>query len=704
VLTVAADGASATWVQLDVQHQYTQSTALVAFGAAVSLSENTASTVGGALDPVSVLNNGLNFPVESNSIYLWVINRSTSSVSIFLKPIAFFGSSPSAMVGASVIVFNQTFFLFGGLNAFASYCVNETWTQPITTLDCINVTISPWVKLELAYPPPVSFLGFATNRDKELLTFGGQGNVFPTHPVMWGFGMGSKLWHNIRLGSTAPSVRWGHTLAMFNETSSILFGGAYPDLNGSTGVYNDVWLWRFASGDYADKGVNGEWVMLSASSFSIKAPAPRAYHIGAVFESQLYVHGGCTVQIVLFYNNCTNGVLNDLWRFNPTTLSWTQLSIDAPFLYGHASVFHGPWLYLFHGYDASTTTSSVHKINVLNNATVSLTFTSSSPPARAAAMVQLFGHTDRGVVLFGGAANLSLSYNDTWLYAFEADRWFEAQTTGSIPQLFGAAMSVANDTVYIFGGANIGSSQSANNMYRLRLGCNPGSYSPDLLQTRCLLCPPGKYSPNAGASSCPFQCPSQLSTPLAGSTSASNCTVCGNNLCNGHGICDVIFDGSGPSRFTCTCTGWYLRSERDNCNTPVVGIIVSTILFAAAATVAVFFYCRWSMSNRQALEENYELNVKLLDDAQEGLREYKRVWEINFEEVELGELIAEGSFGAVRLCVLDSNSFRKRSLFVMPSFRSPWKPLRFIVASTTIAMSPSKWSALFGLQRAMNAC
>eukprot|EP00048_Salpingoeca_helianthica_P008852 m.127314 g.127314 ORF g.127314 m.127314 type:complete len:1181 (-) comp14703_c0_seq1:152-3694(-) len=646
MLTVAEDGASARWLQLTALPQYTpsQGTPFVAFGTSVSLATGTASTIGGVRFPLAVLDNGVSYPQANASVFLWIVNATNASVTIVLKPLSFFGILPRAVIGSTVVVYQLTFFLFGGLNAFASYCVSDIWTQPITDVSCIDVSISPWVQLQLAYPPSVAFLGF-TNSAKEFFTFGGQGNYYPTTSEMWDFGLESQHWHKAKIDATRiPGVRWGHSLNMINE-SVILFGGAYPFPDGSTSLYSDVWRWSYLNAPASGNGVNGNWTLLISSNLS-SSPTPRAYHAAGSFNGLLYVHGGCVRGIVFFLNDCSGGILDDFWSLNLHTLRWTLLG-TGPRLYGHVGMFNNQWFYLFHGANAEGTLNSIFAHDVVANSSKFMSVNGeNSPPPRACAMMMPFGE-NHASILFGGAPNGTIVYNDTWVYLFDLNEWVNVPTTGFIPQLYGAAMAVARDTLYVFGGMSDAASEAFNGMYTMQLGCNAGFFSPNILTTHCQPCPLGTYASSPGMTSCSIQCPSQLSTPAVGATSVQNCTVCGELLCHGHGTCSVQFDSSGPSRYLCSCTGWYRWSENDDCNTPVVSIILVCILGAVLLTgLGVLGYTRYKRVKR-AHSQDRELHKRLLDDTRQELMALERVWDISPSHLTLVERLARGTFGEV---------------------------------------------------------
>ena len=108
-----------------------------------------------------------------------------------------------------------------------------------------------------------------------------------------------------------------------------LFGGAFNDGTSESGAFNDLWkydpstnLWTWVKGDntktyYGRYGIQG-----------IAAPAnnPGARE-GAVSwtdtSGNMWLFGGSGTGAV------TTGTLNDLWKYNPLTNSWTWVKGDS---------------------------------------------------------------------------------------------------------------------------------------------------------------------------------------------------------------------------------------------------------------------------------------------------------------------------------------------------------------------------------------
>jgi len=112
-----------------------------------------------------------------------------------------------------------------------------------------------------------------------------------------------------------PSPRMYHTALTYNGSNyMIIFGGT----NGNGTYFNDIYVL-----DLSQDLVRPNWNKTVPISSSI--PAPRAGHTmlfkNSYEEDAFYIFGG----------ESTNGeYLNDLWKFNISEQSWTQLTYNQP--------------------------------------------------------------------------------------------------------------------------------------------------------------------------------------------------------------------------------------------------------------------------------------------------------------------------------------------------------------------------------------
>jgi hypothetical protein len=666
LLTVlSSDGLTARWTRIAYSLNFNVDlvgSPFVSFASALSMNPYTLVTMGGTNYPRNVLQDLNYFPQVNATVFLWVVNVSNASATVNIKPISPYGQSPSAPVGTTALASNGSIILFGGIDPCTAMSTDVVWTQPVSDSSCLQISNAPWVPLQLNIPATdTTFSGLSMLENASLaFLFGGRGVVYASTfaPQLWTYNANNGFWRQMWYDqSSYPVHRFAHVQATLLN-SVYIFGGGHHRPSGQLEFLNDMWMWQVLD----DEG-NGYWVSLLNNGTST-APSPRFSAAWATFQSRLlYVHGGD--------DNVT--IFSDLWVFNAVDRSWSRFATNTA-LTGHNALFLGGVLYLFFGRSNTTGSSigsTIHRFHEETGNFSILPVTQRGqpwPPARQYAAAATLS-AEVGTAVFYGGLTPEGNVGDMWVFYAQSSSWMSLTLTAPIKQRAMGVLYLASRAQLISVG---GSLQQADTMSFITLGCNPGHYSQSLATNICQPCEQGFYSEDAGASLCTAQCPINLFTPTTGSISVQNCTVCQPGVCNGHGTCRVLAtnlqdDLSG--KFECTCSGWYRYSESDNCSTPVVAVIVLTILLSVGAAACIFIYCRRSHRHRKELFENYELKAKLLDDAEEGLREYERVWDINFDDLKLGELIAEGSFGAVRsmVCVCVCVIERERHCVILMS-------------------------------------
>lgn len=139
----------------------------------------------------------------------------------------------------------------------------------------------------------------------------------------------------------SPGSRENATAWTDHEGNLWLFGGHGSDANNTKGDLNDLWEFDISK---------GEWAWMSGSEFAsdpalpsaqvagqygkLGKPAttntPGARHSAAAWadnDGNLWLFGGSGVDA-----KGNEGNLNDLWRFNPTTLEWTWMDGSNAFV------------------------------------------------------------------------------------------------------------------------------------------------------------------------------------------------------------------------------------------------------------------------------------------------------------------------------------------------------------------------------------
>lgn len=120
---------------------------------------------------------------------------------------------------------------------------------------------------------------------------------------------------------------WGHSLNTVPGQGVFMFGGK----NGATGQASSD-LWRF---DPATQ----KWRRVSPQS---SGPGSRANHAATVLNNQLYVLGG---------ENQAGQKLADVWRYDPATRTWHEVSQETPLpgRSGHSATTYNGQIFTYGG-------------------------------------------------------------------------------------------------------------------------------------------------------------------------------------------------------------------------------------------------------------------------------------------------------------------------------------------------------------------
>jgi N-acetylneuraminic acid mutarotase len=128
--------------------------------------------------------------------------------------------------------------------------------------------------------------------------------------------------------SYLPGGRSGAVALTGSDGNVWLFGGNGIDSNGTTGYLNDLWKfnptskeWTWVTGSLTSNKA-GTYGTIDVASIS-NTPSSRTFGASGVDSSgNLWFFGGWGYDS----SASSTGNLNDLWRFNPSTLAWTWIS------------------------------------------------------------------------------------------------------------------------------------------------------------------------------------------------------------------------------------------------------------------------------------------------------------------------------------------------------------------------------------------
>jgi hypothetical protein len=244
----------------------------------------------------------------------WEWNPQTGTWTRRVSP----GPRPDARAGAGMVYDGQRqkLVLFGGRSA-AGANYDDTWEWDPTT--------GSWTKLTIAgaHPSGRSQLGLVYEEStKKILLFGGglaqplaeyTGNpnrdsapISASLNDTWEFDPAQGTWAALS-PATKPSVRHDFGMAWDSSRNKVvLFAGLQVDIAGATGVpKRDTWEWD------PEKGT---WTERTGST----KPSQRFGHALAFDDTRkkLVLFGGVDM--------ATNGFINDLWEWEPTTAEWSM--------------------------------------------------------------------------------------------------------------------------------------------------------------------------------------------------------------------------------------------------------------------------------------------------------------------------------------------------------------------------------------------
>jgi N-acetylneuraminic acid mutarotase len=169
------------------------------------------------------------------------------------------------------------------------------------------------------------------------------------------------------------------------------------------------------------------------------------------------VYDSSTGKVIMFGGSGANGPLNDIWAYDPTANTWTNLNPsgtlpkarDATALVSDASTNK---LIMFGGVGMSGQLNDTWAYDPTANTWTDLQPSGTVPDARAGQSMAYDPSTGK-VIMFGGFGSASL--NDTWAYDPGANTWTDLKPSGTLPPArnnFSLSYEASLDQVVAFGG------------------------------------------------------------------------------------------------------------------------------------------------------------------------------------------------------------------------------------------------------------
>ena len=203
-----------------------------------------------------------------------------------------------------------------------NYRTNMIETDGVAAVDAeqlVTVGSPMWSSFSLNFeaPFPTKRLSpgmvYDTSRNRVIL-FGGQ-DINDQDAQLWEYTVDSKLWAKVSLPNS-PSIRTAPTMVYDNARQVVvLFGGTEHILENSTATnYDDTWEYTPSDGTWSSIDTD--------SSPTSRSSAP------AVFDEangRILLFGGKKPNS----SNDDNESLSDTWVYDTSTLAWTKLTIPA---------------------------------------------------------------------------------------------------------------------------------------------------------------------------------------------------------------------------------------------------------------------------------------------------------------------------------------------------------------------------------------
>ena len=231
--------------------------------------------------------------------------------------------------------------------------------------------------------------------------------------------------------TSSLNVRAGH--------SAIEFGGDiyyFGGLDGTPTRHNSIQLYSI-SGDSWSYGLTS-------------GATARNDHAAIEYNGKMYIFGG--------YNGSSS--LNDLWEYDISGDSWTQLTSGASSRMWHSAIEHGGKMYVFGGFLwNSTYLDDLWEYDISGDLWTQLTPGPSLRRLHASAIY------NGKMYIFGGYKGPSYR-NDLWEYDIDGDSWTQLTSGASVRQ--GASMVAHGGKLFIFGGYN--GSNWLNDLWEYEIG------------------------------------------------------------------------------------------------------------------------------------------------------------------------------------------------------------------------------------------
>ena len=401
------------------------------------------------------------------------------------------GDVPSARSGHKMVYDskNNKVVLFGGYyeSESGSSIYDDTWVY--------DVASETWTEMDTEISPPERawhdmVYASATN---QIILFGGDNPELEiNYDDTWVYDLSSNEWTEMK-PTTTPSARWGHAMVydpIYNKV--ILYGGGGNDETWAYDISTNVWTQKNIITKPSERGMHATafdsknnkivlfggnvgigsklsdtWVYDVVSDNwleknpSLKPSARRAHAmVYDVLNKQIVLFGGWDVN----YNDET-------WVYYVNNNTWKKMrdgsteGDDPSGRYGHSLVYDSTnnLIVLFGGNDSSGPNDETWVYNsTSNNWTKKRDGGTQYDPDERLYHAMVYDSINKKVILFGGYNGVNSYFDDTWVYNYTSNSWWEKSTGGSPgedkpTERYGHVMAydqMLNKTI-LFGGTDI---------------------------------------------------------------------------------------------------------------------------------------------------------------------------------------------------------------------------------------------------------
>ncbi|KAF4458842.1 Nitrile-specifier 5 [Fusarium albosuccineum] len=253
--------------------------------------------------------------------------------------------------------------------------------------------------------------------------------------------------------ATAPTPRVGTPSTTINQDLYLFSGRGGVDMKP---VEENGAIWSYEVS-------NAQWSLIEPADSSSPFPSGRSYHcITSDGSNSIYVQSGCPEA----------GRLSDLWKFDLTNKTWTELApAPGPARGGASIAFSNGKLYRVNGFDGKTEQGgSVDVFDIAAGSWSTISYKPdgiNGPEPRSVStllpvtvqgkvyLVAMFGERDPSTLGHAGAGKM---LSDAWAFDVQEGVWQKVETESEVPNARGwfdadvAKDEAGNDIIVVHGG------------------------------------------------------------------------------------------------------------------------------------------------------------------------------------------------------------------------------------------------------------